>query len=120
MVRHTLFDNRQLGVCFLVWFASSSLAATVVRAEDSDRPNIISIVTDDQGRWTLGAYGNRSHYSIHWEFDYDTFWFDRLCPLSYFDDDSRRRIERIWDRSTWMYKDRFPDICSGYYLGRDR
>ena len=64
--------------------------------------------------------GNRNHYSIHWEFDYDTFWIDRLCPMTYFDEDSRRRIERIWDRSTWQYKDRFPDICSGPYFGRDK
>ncbi len=28
-------------------------------ASEPERPNIISIVTDDQGRWTLGAYGNR-------------------------------------------------------------
>lgn len=64
--------------------------------------------------------GNRSHYSIHWEFDYDTFWVDRLCPMTYFDDDSRRRIERIWQRSTWQHKDRFPDTCSGFYKGRDK
>jgi hypothetical protein len=63
---------------------------------------------------------NGSHYSIHWEFDYDTFWVDRLCPMTYFDDDSRRRIEAIWERSTWEHKPRFPDICSGAYKGRDK
>jgi murein DD-endopeptidase MepM/ murein hydrolase activator NlpD len=63
--------------------------------------------------------GNRRHYSIHWEFDYDTFWVDRLCPMTYFDDDSRQRIERIWARSTWQHKAESPDICSGFYYGRD-
>ena len=64
--------------------------------------------------------GNPRHYSIHWEFDYDTFWFDRLSPMTYFDADSRRRIEEIWKRSTWAHKARFPEICNSFYAGRDR
>ena len=32
--------------------------ATVVSAATLPRPNLIAIVTDDQGRWALGAYGN--------------------------------------------------------------
>jgi uncharacterized sulfatase len=32
--------------------------ATIVQAA-SDRPNLIAIVTDDQGQWAVGAYGNR-------------------------------------------------------------
>lgn len=62
---------------------------------------------------------NPQHYGFHWEFDYNTFWVDRLCPLTYFDGDSRRRIENIWAKSTYPHKDRFPDICSGFYHGRD-
>ncbi|MBI3466665.1 MAG: sulfatase-like hydrolase/transferase [Planctomycetes bacterium] len=32
--------------------------ATVAAADDEDRYNIIAIVTDDQARWSVGAYGN--------------------------------------------------------------
>ncbi|MDO8429228.1 MAG: peptidoglycan DD-metalloendopeptidase family protein [Candidatus Daviesbacteria bacterium] len=63
----------------------------------------------------LGVY-----YSTHWEFDYDTFWIDRLCPLTYFDEESFQRINKIWDSVGQTYDGQFPDICSGFYSGRDK
>lgn len=63
----------------------------------------------------LGLY-----YSMHWEFDYDTPVFDRLCPLTYFDSDSLSRINIIWDKVGQTYENQFPEICSGFYQGKDR
>ncbi|MBX3414524.1 MAG: sulfatase-like hydrolase/transferase [Pirellulales bacterium] len=34
-------------------------------AADVSRPNLIAIVTDDQGRWACGAYGNRDIHTPH-------------------------------------------------------
>src|SRR5688572_17571738 len=42
---------RVLIAVFLFLSAARLVAAT--------RPNLIAIVTDDQGRWALGAYGNK-------------------------------------------------------------
>jgi uncharacterized sulfatase len=33
--------------------------ASVARAQERPKLNLVSVVTDDQGRWALGAYGNR-------------------------------------------------------------
>lgn len=63
----------------------------------------------------LGVY-----YSTHWEFDYDTFLIDRLCPLTYFDKDSLLRINSIWEKVGDTFSGRFPKICSGYYDGKDK
>ena len=44
-----------------IWILSAAgvlCSASVVSAQ-TKRYNIISIVTDDQGRWTVGAYGNK-------------------------------------------------------------
>lgn len=45
-----------------------------------------------------------------------------LCPMTYFDAESRARIEKIWAATPeHAYKDmkiHFPDICSGYYKGK--
>src|SRR5688572_19666350 len=38
--------------------ASLALCCAVT-VSAATRPNIIAIVTDDQGRWALGAYGNK-------------------------------------------------------------
>ncbi|QQG49664.1 MAG: peptidoglycan DD-metalloendopeptidase family protein [Candidatus Berkelbacteria bacterium] len=38
-----------------------------------------------------------TNYQLHWEFGYDSFpGFSRLCPLEYFDADSKARIEQAW------------------------
>src|SRR5688572_13462735 len=34
-------------------------------AAEPDRPNIIAILTDDQARWTIGAYGNPEVQTPH-------------------------------------------------------
>jgi hypothetical protein len=64
--------------------------------------------------------GLGTYYSTHWEFDYDTVWYDRLCPLTYFDANSLSRINAIWGKVGTTYDGRYPDICSGDYNGRDK
>lgn len=70
------------------------------------------------GEYNQGALG--LHYSVHWEFDYDSFATDRLCPLTYFDPDSLARINSIWYKVGSTYNGQFPEICSGFYKGRDK
>lgn len=57
---------------------------------------------------------------IHWEFgyhsDYNAFWGDRLCPMTYFEASAKSKIESIWAATNWPeMKAQFPDICSGDY-----
>lgn len=40
------------------WLTGMCCGAAVVAA-DAARPNVVAIVTDDQGQWAVGAYGNR-------------------------------------------------------------
>ena len=57
-------------------------------------------------------------YKIHWNFGYDVdsqYPEPRLCPMTYFDADSKLLIEQIWNDNQWEYKKQFPDICSGEY-----
>ena len=43
----------------------------------------------------------------------------RLCPLTYFDEDSLTLIETLWETATYEDKDQFPLLCNGFYEGRD-
>lgn len=66
--------------------------------------------------------GGNKHYSVHWEFASISVIRDRFCPNSYFTDDSRQRIDAIWERvkkedNSEMTK-QFPHICSGDYYNR--
>ena len=70
------------------------------------------------GEYNEGALG--LYYGTHWEFDYDTPVFDRLCPLTYFDPDSLSRINTIWEKVGDTFDGQFPEICSGYYKGKDK
>jgi hypothetical protein len=63
--------------------------------------------------------GYSRHYQIHWELASACLWKDRFCPLSYFDPESRRRIEVLWARTENKFKPHFPDICSGAYRGKE-
>jgi hypothetical protein len=58
---------------------------------------------------------------VHWDFASSSMAIDRLCPLGYFDAESRARIEAIWARvPDDTFKKMYPDICSGeYFNGRE-
>src|SRR5215510_5923336 len=45
-------------LCLLTW-AAWSVPAHWLSAAEAPRLNLISIVTDDQASWSIGAYGNR-------------------------------------------------------------
>lgn len=63
---------------------------------------------------------NTNFFMIHWEFDYYSSFSDRLCPLTYFDSDSLKLINEIWENSLYKEKNQFPYICSGDYFGKDK
>lgn len=47
-------NAKRIAVCFLLF-----LCVAPVSAQTGERYNLISIVSDDQARWSIGAYGNR-------------------------------------------------------------
>lgn len=56
---------------------------------------------------------NGNHYNMHWELRLGT---RRICPMSYFDPESKARIEKEWvNTSDMKIKRNAPDICSGDY-----
>ncbi|MFH1248930.1 MAG: M23 family metallopeptidase [archaeon] len=67
--------------------------------------------------------GNASNYAFHFEFatllSVKYPWLERLCPYTYFDADSKARIDKIWENDKWPYREIYPNICSGGYAGRD-
>ncbi|MDO8618782.1 MAG: M23 family metallopeptidase [Candidatus Daviesbacteria bacterium] len=71
------------------------------------------------GEYNQPGGGLGLYYSFHWEFDYDSVIFDRLCPLTYFDENSKNRIEAIWKKVGTTYNGKFPEICSGFYHERN-
>ena len=62
------------------------------------------------------------HSNIHWELDYKIPFYDRLCPMTYFDETSRQVLEKAWadmpDQGDNV-KAQFPELCSGDYFGKD-
>ncbi len=64
--------------------------------------------------------GLNVYYSTHWEFDYNSPIFDRLCPMTYFTSESQQRINAIWAKVGQTYDGKYPEICSADYIGRDK
>ena len=58
---------------------------------------------------------------IHWELASASLLIDRLCPMGYFDAESRRRIEAIWASvpADSEFKKDYPDICSGVFKDKE-
>ncbi len=60
---------------------------------------------------------NGNHYNMHWELRLGSY---RICPMSYFDPESKVRIEKGWvDTEEPRIKRNAPDICSNYYKDKD-
>lgn len=73
--------------------------------------------------------GGHTSCQLHWEFAYAsplptlTGMVDRLCPLTYFDDESRARITAIWDSVTLQQhanKANYPYICNDVFYNHDQ
>jgi hypothetical protein len=58
---------------------------------------------------------------IHWELASSSLLIDRLCPMGYFDAESKRRIEAIWASvpADSQFKKDYPDICSGVFKDKE-
>lgn len=58
---------------------------------------------------------------IHWELASSSLLIDRLCPMGYFDAESKSRIEAIWANvpADSQFKKDYPDICSGVFKGKE-
>ncbi len=56
---------------------------------------------------------------FHWELASKSLARDRFCPMTYFDEQSRQLMEKIWAQTTpdanKGMKRQFPHICSGDY-----
>jgi murein DD-endopeptidase MepM/ murein hydrolase activator NlpD len=58
--------------------------------------------------------GDGQDYAIHWEIKPAYQNSERLCPMTYFNPDSKARIDKIWaTHDKGMYAKDFPDICNG-------
>lgn len=57
---------------------------------------------------------------IHWELTSSSLIIDRLCPMTYFDPESKQRIDQIWANipESNQFKKDYPDICSGVFKDR--
>ncbi|KKQ93519.1 MAG: hypothetical protein UT18_C0019G0021 [candidate division CPR2 bacterium GW2011_GWC2_39_10] len=64
----------------------------------------------------------RNNFQTHWDFASSSFLVNRLCPMGYFDADSKKRIETIWAnvKAKGNYKPEYPDICNGAYKGKEK
>jgi len=64
---------------------------------------------------TDGSMPGTKTEMIHWEFGSLSPIIDRFCPLAYFKEESRLRINAIWAHSGWSNIDQYPKICNGDY-----
>ncbi len=72
-------------------------------------------------------------YMIHWEFGFLETWIsmerpppegwlhrNRLCPMTYFNEESRELLEEIWSRpDSYEHKGQFPYLCNNVYHGKN-
>ena len=43
------------------------------------------------------------------------YFFDWICPIEYLKESELDRLEKIWEAAHYNNKDKFPDLCNGYY-----
>ena len=45
----------------------------------------------------------------------ERYFFDWLCPMPYFLASERERLLLAWKEADYQHKDKFSEICNGYY-----
>lgn len=88
---------------------------TIVYAELENIDDAIKVGSTITLGQRIGEPGkfNGNHYNMHWELKNGS---QRICPLSYFEAESKTRIENEWaNTNSPELKANAPDICSGEY-----
>lgn len=57
--------GRPVRIAFWTFAAAMLAGAVAARAAEPARPNVVLIMTDNQGAWTLGCYGNKDIKTPH-------------------------------------------------------
>lgn len=72
------------------------------------------------GNISTGVTPDTMREMTHWEFRSPSPLIDRICPLSYFTQESKNRIETIWAKTDMAdMKAEYPKICNGDYDGKE-
>jgi murein DD-endopeptidase MepM/ murein hydrolase activator NlpD len=80
------------------------------------------VKTGDKIGIAYKPFPDKEHRNLHWELGYSFAIGEPLCPLTYFNSESKKRIEDLWNRLGPAYRDykAFPDLCSGGFKNRDQ
>lgn len=76
-----------------------------------------SVAKDDEGTMIHWGFGRvrESDGRPNPEGVIEPYYFDWLCPMEYLSQSERERLINIWDEAWYQHKDKFPQICNGYY-----
>jgi len=77
-----------------------------------------SVAKDDDGKMIHWGFGRvrESDGKPNPEGVIERYYFDWLCPMEYLSQSERERLISIWDEAWYQHKDKFPQICNGYYI----
>jgi murein DD-endopeptidase MepM/ murein hydrolase activator NlpD len=89
---------------------------TVYRELESIEPNIKTFSKVKKGQ--LLGY-SQPNFQIHWELASSSILIRHLCPLNYYDSDSRKRVEAIWLKTLSRPNNKYPEICINEYKGKE-
>jgi hypothetical protein len=65
--------------------------------------------------WGFGKVFENRERKANPEGVIESYYFDWLCPMEYFTESERLRLEQIWEDANYNHKDEFPNLCNGYY-----
>ena len=76
-----------------------------------------SVAKDDDGTMIHWGFGRvrESDGRPNPEGVITPYYFDWLCPMEYLSPSEHERLINIWDEAWYQHKDKFPQICNGYY-----
>ena len=78
-------------------------------------PQVIGSSTWRMMHWAFGKAFENEGRRANPEGIIENYHFDYLCPMEYFTESERLRLEQIWEDASYNHKDKFPKLCNGYY-----
>lgn len=103
--RYTELNSKEPGLHFLSWVKKGQVIGQTGTSED---------VTQ---KFKKGAKNRQ----MHWDFASSSMFMDRLCPVNYFDAESKIRLEKIWANvpAGDVFRKDYPDICTGVLKNKE-